>query len=257
MKKRVGVILSVVLAVSCLVIFTYVKSRDNQEEVLDIKAFVQDETQSYEAKSYITSEMKTNSKNCVTDLCLVQEFSPEKIGQDADDIALVTVISLDEADPNGSLVGSTNGTLMVNNVIKGELSNGQVINYTKPGGMMKMSEWEKTQPEAANAKRKYLREKSGLTTDTENMYINMLISGDIEIEAGKSYLAYLKENSKSQYEIIGLGNGLRELNVTQTNNIAATQFSNTSDLKIKNNETGEFESLQAYIDTYINTDEEK
>ena len=146
---------------------------------------------------------------------------------------------------------------MINNVLKGELENGQVINYTKPGGIMKMSDWEETQPEAANMKRKYLREKSGLDNDTENMYINLLISGDIEIEAGKSYLAYLKKNQNSQYEIIGLGNGLRELNVNQVSTVTANQLNNTSDLKIKNNETGEYESLQTYINTYINIDEKK
>ncbi len=256
MKKRLWIILALVAVVSCVAVVACTTENNNQK-VVNVKSVVQDNAQNYEVKSYVTSDIKKNSQDCKADLCLVEEFSPEKIGQDADSIALVTVISLDNSNPNGSLVGATEGRLMINNVLKGELENGQVINYTKPGGIMKMSDWEETQPEAANMKRKYLREKSGLDNDTENMYINLLISGDIEIEAGKSYLAYLKKNQNSQYEIIGLGNGLRELNVNQVSTVTANQLNNTSDLKIKNNETGEYESLQTYINTYINIDEKK
>ena len=162
------------------------------------------------------------------------------------------MLTLDGADPNGSLVGMTNGTMLVNNVLKGENSvNGQVISYSKPGGMMKMSEWEKTQPEAANLKRQYLREKNNVDVDLDKTYVNLAISGDIEIEAGKSYLVYLKKNL-DKYEIIGLGNGLRELNVTQAISKVSLQSFDINTLKIKNNETGEFESLKDYMDMYIN-----
>lgn len=249
MKRKVIVtVFSTALILSLTFLLgTKIKDKKQQNQIL-----FNEEAQGYQISTYITDEIKANSQDCLTELCLLEEFSPNKIGNDADCIALATVITLDGADPEGSIIGMTNGKLLINTVLQGNLTQGQVIEYTKPGGVMNMAEWEATQPEAANLKRQYLRTQSGVNVDLNNTYINLMISGDIEIEAGKSYLVYLKNNNNSEYEIIGLGNGLRELNVSQARSTVTTQNLDTSSLMIKNNETGEYESLQDYINTYIN-----
>lgn len=246
MEKKNGIVIAIfVLLLCCVGIFSF-----------GYRESTTDEGQAYEIKSYITEQMKADAYVSTADLCLLEEFTPQKIGKDADSIALATVLTLDNADPEASMVGMTNGTMLINQVLSGDLSKGQVINYSKPGGMMKMSEWEENQPDAANQKRQYLREQTNSESDLNKTYINVKISGDIEIEAGKSYLVYLKNNNGS-YEIIGLGNGLRELDVSQQTSRATVQTFDTNSLKIKNNETGEFESLENYINTYISTGQEK
>lgn len=250
MKKKIVI---VVASITLLMYFTVLVGYKIKDDNLygEVKEDSNIEEQTYEVTSYITDDVKDSTYDCVTELCLVEEFTPNKLGDDADCIALATVISLDGADPDGSLIGMTDGKMLIDTVLKGNLQQGQVIEYTKPGGVMKMSDWEESQPDAANLKREYLRSKNNVDIDLDNTYINVLISGDIEIESGKSYLVYLKENTDGQYEVIGLGNGLRELNIQQNKSRVAVQNLDISSLKIKNNETGEFESLQEYIDTYI------
>lgn len=204
----------------------------------------------YEVSSYITDDVIANTQNCNVDLCLEKEYTPEVIGNDADNIVLASVISLDGANPNEGLFGITTGKLLINETLKGDLQQGQVVEYMKNGGVMKMSEWERTQPASANNKRQYLRAQSGKNIDLENTYINISIADDVQIEEGYTYLVYLMKNG-NKYEIIGLDAGLRKLNVNYSSRISAQSYS-TDTLKVMNNKTGEFESLQNYINTYIN-----
>ena len=152
------------------------------------------------------------------------------------------------------MFGVTTGKLLINETLRGDLQKGQVIEYMKNGGVMNMAEWEDTQPVNANLKRAYLRNQAGVDIDLENTYINILISDDIEIEEGYTYLIYLKENN-GKYEIIGLDIGLRKINVNYASKLRAQNY-DMSTLQVMNNETGEFESLQEYINTYINNSEE-
>lgn len=252
MKKKIWIVISSVTVVICLGLLFSVKVNGSKKIDQDVDQKVaQNNVESYDITSYVTDEVRANTQVCSTELCLVEPLTPEKIGKDADAIVLATILSLDNADPNGSIVGMTNGKLLVNTTLSGDIAQGQVVSYSKPGGIMKMSDWEETQPDAANLKRQYLREQNGVNVDLDNTYINMLISGDIEVEAGKDYLVYLKFIDDNKYEIIGLGNGLRELNVEKSAKKAKAKSLDTTSLKIKNNETGEFESLQDYINTYI------
>ena len=85
--------------------------------------------------------------------------------------------------------------------------------------------------------------------------MKVLIDNDIYLEAGKTYLAYLNySNSFQKYEIIGLGNGLREVNTEQKSRISVQNF-DISSLKIKNNNTDEWEALNNYIQENINKKE--
>lgn len=221
----------------------------------NLKGEEYDLNKTYSVSSYITDEMLANTSSCNVDLCLKEEYNPENIGEEADNIVIASVISLDGADPKEGLFGITTGKLLINQTLRGDLKQGQVVEYMKNGGVMKMSEWEETQPASANEKRRYLREKAGKNIDLENTYIDITISDDIKIEEGYTYLIYLKKND-DKYEIIGLDVGLRKVNVNYSSRIS-TQSLQIDTLNVMNNKTGEFESLQNYINTYINNSQKE
>lgn len=243
-RKTMLIFLFVALGLSAFVVLGVSNLNDNKI----------DTTKEYEVTSYITQDVIDNMQDCSVDLCLEEGYTPENLKEQADDIVIGSVISLDEGDPEVGLFGVTTGKLLINETLRGELQKGQVIEYMKNGGVMNMAEWEDTQPVNANLKRAYLRNQAGVDIDLENTYINILISDDIEIEEGYTYLIYLKENN-GKYEIIGLDIGLRKINVNYASKLRAQNY-DMSTLQVMNNETGEFESLQEYINTYINNSEE-
>lgn len=243
-RKTMLIFLFVALGLSAFVVLGVSNLNDNKI----------DTTKEYEVTSYITQDVIDNMQDCSVDLCLEEGYTPENLKEQADDIVIGSVISLDEGDPEVGLFGVTTGKLLINETLRGDLQKGQVIEYMKNGGVMNMAEWEDTQPINANLKRAYLRNQAGVDIDLENTYINILISDDIEIEEGYTYLIYLKENN-GKYEIIGLDIGLRKINVNYASKLRAQNY-DMSTLQVMNNETGEFESLQEYINTYINNSEE-
>ncbi len=243
-RKTMLIFLFVALGLSAFVVLGVSNLNDNKI----------DTTKEYEVTSYITQDVIDNMQDCSVDLCLEEGYTPENLKEQADDIVIGSVISLDEGDPEVGLFGVTTGKLLINETLRGDLQKGQVIEYMKNGGVMNMAEWEDTQPVNANLKRAYLRNQAGVDIDLENTYINILISDDIEIEEGYTYLIYLKENN-GKYEIIGLDIGLRKINVNYASKLRAQNY-DMSTLQVMNNETGEFESLQEYINTYINNSEE-
>lgn len=243
-RKTMLIFLFVALGLSAFVVLGVSNLNDNKI----------DTTKEYEVTSYITQDVIDNMQDCSVDLCLEEGYTPENLKEQADDIVIGSVISLDEGDPEVGLFGVTTGKLLINETLRGDLQKGQVIEYMKNGGVMNMAEWEDTQPVNANLKRAYLRNQAGVDIDLENTYINILISDDIEIEEGYTYLIYLKENN-GKYEIIGLDIGLRKINVNYASKLRAQNY-DMSTLQVMNNKTGEFESLQNYINTYINNSEE-
>ena len=203
----------------------------------------------YQTSSYITEEMKAKVQKCDVNLCLSEEYTPEKLLKDADEIVIASVISIDSAAAREGLFGMTRGKIVINNSLKGNFKTGEIVEYAKNGGIFTMAEWEATQPEAANAKRAYLRQKEGLDLDLNNTYIEIGFESDCEIEEGKTYLMYLKKYEES-YEIIGLDIGLREVDMPKVDNVTPNSL-DVEKLKVKNNKTGEFEPLDSYINTHI------
>lgn len=209
--------------------------------------------QNYELKTYITEEISNNTMNSKVGAMVAYSTTPDSLDKIADNIAIVKIISLDGASMEyDGFVGMSYGTMLINNVIRGGLNVGDVVGYIKPGGTISMKEWETYQPEAANQKRATLREQSGNNVNLENAYINTLVENDINIEVGKTYFVYLKYNGAlAKYEIIGLGNGLREVNISKATKSVSRSNININDTKIKNNDTGEYESLNDYISKNI------
>lgn len=208
----------------------------------------------YNLYDYVTEGIKKNAQQSTHSLCLEYEYTPSKMYELSTDIAIAKVVSKDYMDPSASSLGMTFGKILVNNVISGNLQAGEVVTFEKPGGYIDMETWEKSQPTAATEKRRYLREKAGITKKLSEEYINILADEDIEIEVGKTYLVYLTYNkSYDAYEIIGLGNGLREINVPQATKEVTMSNLNSGELKVKNNHTGEWELLNNYIEKNIKT----
>lgn len=205
----------------------------------------------YTTYSYVDEKYKKDALKSTQFLCLKYEFTPEFMKSVATDIAIVKIISEDYMVPNESMIGMTYGKLLVNNVISGKVKAGEVLTYKKPGGYIDMATYNESRPKASMNKRIYLREQSGLENDMSNEYINILADSDIELETGRTYLAYLTLNVQDgAYEIIGFGNGLREVNIEKESNVSISNI-NIKESMIKNNNTNEWESLEKYVEENI------
>ena len=205
----------------------------------------------YDTYTYITDEMLNNSMNSTKMTLQMHEYTPKYMKENSDVIAIVSIISKDGASMEYSTFGMTYGKMLINNVILGEVKQKEIIEYLKPGGIISVKDYDEHDNKAAVEKRDYLNEKAGIVIDKENTYFNIKLEDDIEIEEGKTYLVYLHYIEKyDKYEIIGLGNGLREVNIEKQERIKEQEI-NINELKIKNNRTQEWESLKDYIDNYV------
>ncbi len=214
------------------------KSKNNNSEVQE---------KTYATYTYITEDMKKNVKDKGIMASYLNEYTPDYMLEQSDAVALVTIVSIDYASVEESILGMTYGKMVINNVIVGNLDKGSLVDYAKSGGIVSVAEYDKYDIPESVAKRDYLYEQAGIKIDKEDTYLKLKMSGDIEIEAGKTYLAYLNYIEEyNNYEIIGLGYGLREVNIDQVSKVS-TQSYNMNNLKIKNNETGEWESLNEYV----------
>lgn len=260
-KKFLVVFFSLIVLAIISALLIYVSIPNDLNDIDKIADAITNEKVTYKTFSYITEEMLRNTSDSKPMTMFRYSYTPEKMLELSDTIALVTIVSIDGASTEyNNMFGMTYGKILVENIITGDKIENDIVSYIKPGGILTFANWEKTQPQAANEKRKYLREQSGTEIDKDNTYIRITLGNDIELETGKTYLAYLNYNEIfDKYEIIGLGNGLRELNVEQQINEVKVQNidSYNNDLKIKDNTTGEWESLDLYIKNNITKENEK
>ena len=251
-KFGISFILVIIILVLTVVIEKNVNVQESQGNMTETTSQEELNLQ-YNVSTYVTKEIKDKAEISSAILCLAYEYTPEKMYELSTDIAIVKVISLDYMDPSQG----TFGKILINNSLSGNLKEGEVVTYIEPGGYVNMEEWDKVQPEASREKRRYLREQAGLSTDYSNEWMYITADIDVEIEAGKTYLAYLAYNEQLEcYEIIGLENGLREINIPQeTESVSVTEL-NFEELKIKNNATEEYENLKEYIENNIENNKE-
>ena len=125
-RKTMLIFLFVALGLSAFVVLGVSNLNDNKI----------DTTKEYEVTSYITQDVIDNMQDCSVDLCLEEGYTPENLKEQADDIVIGSVISLDEGDPEVGLFGVTTGKLLINETLRGDLQKGQVIEYMKNGGVM-------------------------------------------------------------------------------------------------------------------------
>ena len=171
------------------------------------------------------------------------EYTPEYMLSISDAVVLASVESLDGYDLDiNKVIGFTNGTASLKKVINGDIDE-EIFRFKKPGCIVPLSELEKTYSEEEMKKINHLREENGYPENYENVYYDTTLSGDIHIETGKTYLMYLHYIQKlEEYEIIGLGNGLREI----PNYSDDLQF---NELEVINSKDNSIENLSDYIET--------
>ncbi len=198
----------------------------------------------YKIYSYITDEMQQKAQDVTpVILCYARAYTPEYLNEIASHIVVARVISIDEMDVSYSLFGMTKGKLLINNSLKGDFKNGQVVSFGKLGGIIDAQTIIDVQGEECS----YTNEEP-----KSKIYFNLIREFDINIEEGKTYLLYLSYNEHEDvYEILGLKYGLREINIPQEKDTISLINVDFSKLELKNNDTNEFENLQEYIDKYI------
>lgn len=205
----------------------------------------------YQTSSYLIPETLENINIGATGMVdLIHEYTPEYMLEISDAVTIASIISLDGADTKyNQSIGYTYGKLVINNTIYGNIIQGEVINYMKPGGIMSLDEYDRYQIDKMREKHQTLREDAGI--DGSKIYQYFHYQNDPRIEEGKTYLCYLKYIEKlGKYEIIGLGNGFREVNIPKSN-IVSDKKLDLSLYKILNNNTGKYESLEDYINKNI------
>ena len=249
--KKIYLFITVLLIIIIGLSIFFVKANVKKPDVVaeDTKTNSIEVDDSYDISTYVTDKIKSKAEGITSMAELSVAYTPAYLNKTADNIAVVRIISLEGATTEyNSMVGMTYGKLLINNSFAGSLKEGSVVDYIKPGGIVTVADYDAHEPKEAVEKRDYLRAQAGITIDKENEYYELKMEGDIDIEAGKTYLAYLKYcDDIGKYEIIGLENGLREVNIAKEDKSISKITLDLSKLQIKNNDTQQFESLNDYI----------
>ena len=184
--------------------------------------------------------------NEVSDASYIIDISDnDVIASKAQYIIIGTVTSIDgvtnyNPETKHYVMTRTVGNVKVQKVLKGDL-NKETIPFIRLGGIIPLSEYEKTLPEAH-------KEKTGLTKmsqeEKEKQYVLEMMGGDIEIEKNKTYLMYMTyREDYGRYAINFMQYGLREIETTGNN--INTQSNNS--IMVRNNTNGQFETLDSIL----------
>jgi len=247
MKKKILLGTLIFLFFIALVIFFRLKNINIKENDFNL---TNNQISKYRVSSYISDKQKADAENAEISLEINEEESFEDLVKKSENIVIVRIISLDSSSAEyDQVVGNTFGKLIINNVIKGELKEGQVVDYAATGGYLTINEWEKYQSDTANEKRDYIRKQNGIVVDKETSYIHLQFENNIDVEEGKTYLAYINFNDKmDKYEIVGFERGLMEISIEQEENTISAIDMKLNELKLKDNNSGKYELLNDYIE---------
>lgn len=179
----------------------------------------------------------------------IYDLSDNKVMSEISDyIALIKVDSIEGVSNINRQSGEyisvpyTYGKATVIAEYKGQFEK-KTIDFVRDGGTLPYDEWIKGDSDPEKMKR--VREEAGLgNVSTKNLQVEYQMENDILLEEGKTYLMFLFQNptfnSENEFIIHGYQYGLREL---QQTNVSSYSVQNSSSLKVKNNMTGEWESL--------------
>lgn len=128
----------------------------------------------------------------------------------------------------------TYGNAVVKEVYKGNLKKDDEIAFTRLGGEIEFDQWKKGLNE---------RQLNRLKDDEVYTTVVSKSENDIDVEKGKTYLAFLDHTSsqkENEYAITGFAYGMREVENPD-------HLTNLDDIKVKNNVSGKYESLQKVV----------
>lgn len=174
---------------------------------------------------------------------------PSDMKAHSDTIAIVEVTSIDGGSVKNEITGEpvftyTYGTVEIKHIVSGENIESENVNFVRGGGLVPFDEWLESQEEAS--KEKTLRM---MGEDAEKIeYVSEYFLEDIPIEAGKTYLAYIDTSGEyspreDAIQIVGFQGGLREIEFDSDEYYEE----NYSEIKIMNNYTGEWETLESIL----------
>lgn len=171
--------------------------------------------------------------------------NPSYVDSISTDIALITILSIDGGDNFGEQTNEycypyTYGKFKVEKVYKGNIEDEKEYEYIRAGGIIDYNSYYNSLSENEKDKNNFL------TNGVKPAYIKMKFEGDIDIEPGKTYLAYLSNPEsgiglfakKDAYMINSFEGGLRE-----ALNYSSVQERDSQDIEILNNFTGEYENI--------------
>lgn len=138
----------------------------------------------------------------------------------------------------------TYGQIDVITVLQGNIETTE-IPFIRLGGEITFDEYEKGLTNSQKEKMDLVRT---LTDDEKaTSYVSYSPNGDIELEEGKYYLIYMNYNTDyDRYICSYMQYGTREVDATTLNNNIQTYSgigNNSTGIRVKNNETGEWENL--------------
>ena len=147
------------------------------------------------------------------------------------------------------------GKMRVLRNIKGSVD-GESISYNRAGGIISIAEYEKDAPAEMVANEEKHRKASGNENIDKNAnFYEWKEDGDIDIEVGKTYIFFAMYNEETgYYNILGAQYGSREISSGEANDGNDKISMNALDkdeLKLKNNDSGKYESLKEFIDKYF------
>lgn len=225
MKKITNVIAIAILLFGCSAKNSTDNSNVNEEKVYK-NAYLDYED---------IEEIYTNA-----DLVGINIEDSSEIYKAAKYIVIATVESIDGGGNKNLITGEyvypyTYGTIFIDKVYKGDIEEGSTLNYIRSGGIISYQDWYDSLSQAKKDKHDYL------SKGVNPKYVKSMFNDDIDIEPGKTYLMYMEDaNSRSnnEYMIAAWQAGLREVS-----GLESMTSDGYSSLKVLNNYTGEYESL--------------
>lgn len=145
----------------------------------------------------------------------------------------------------------TYGRISVLENLKGNMNQDE-IQFARAGGVISIADYEKyaSKEMIINDDKHRLDANQG-NIDKENTYHKYLLDGDIDLEAGKTYLFFGSFYESGVFSIYGAQYGAREVRQKDTNNSTFRALPEVNSLEIKNNDTGEYERLDSIIEQYF------
>ena len=197
----------------------------------------------YPTSTFISDEIRKNSELNELMRCTLSRDEKD-LKKAATDIAIIKVISIDYSDMNFfDAAPTTYGKFLVDKTVHGTIKENNIYTYAKDGGFIPINEYEQIRnPEFDNETTQEYSKKR------ENRYYNATFEPTMEIEAGKCYLALMKHyKDKNLYAFLDMGDGLREIDLPAQNKVKHEAY-DLNKLNVRNNVTGEMESLKSVIE---------